>query len=141
MKSFHFVSCLLVALAIQFLALPAFCFTPPLKHEWRVSLPSNMPYDICTVVFYADNGNVKSGQMTVSRGNNVRWSSVKPLSNVIGWCGAAGYALQPRTCTGIDSANGNVSHASCGYDISVKVCPKKANANQYNSLSYGFCQD
>jgi len=81
-------------------------------------------------VFHADKNNQNSGRLNVTRGGaQVSWQSLKPLSYVIGWCGAAGYALQPRTCAGVDSPNGNVNtNVACDTNVSLKVCPKKTNA-------------
>ena len=132
----------LVVLFALIVATPAFSATPPSSHQWTFTLPTDAPYEICTIEFFADGRNAGSGQLQVSRGSSVHWSSVKPLSYVIGWCGAAGYALTPRTCSGTDSTNGStLSAAACETNVTLKICPKNANANPYNSLSYGFCPE
>ena len=146
MKKKNWMLFTLFILSCLFLAMPAFSnattFAPP-TYTWKFILPSDALYDYCTVVFHADGNNLKSNEIRVNKGASGTWSSVKPLSYIIGWCGAPGYALVPRSCSGTDSkgGTGSIVGAKCAASVTVKVCPKAAYPNPYNSLSFGFCTE
>ena len=109
---------------------------PPYK--WTFSLPSDAPYNNCTITFYADGYAISSEKRTVNKGSSTSWSSPKPLSMIFGYCHGA-YFLLGQYCDGVNVSNGNTASHACKYDVSVKFCPKVPNPDPYSSAQYGFC--
>jgi len=134
----------LLALSCLCLALPALSGAAT-HNTWRFILPSDAPYDSCTVVFRVKTDSTSDDYQkafTVAKGNSASWESAKPLSYVFGWCGDGAWRMLPRTCSGTDTNNGStLTSASCNGNVTVRFCAKRPNPNPTYSLDYGFCSE
>lgn len=121
----------------------AFQIVLPDIYQWKVMMPSDIPFESCTITMHAG-GHYKTVEL--HRGQTYTWISPKntPLTDVSAWRVDAyrnRIYLVGRTCTGTDYENG-YNQVECKHSVNVKICAKPAfPADPIFGAKYGFCPD
>ncbi|SJZ98959.1 hypothetical protein SAMN02745119_02242 [Trichlorobacter thiogenes] len=120
----------------------AFQLQLPNTYQWKVQLPSDLPFDHYTITMQAGG---TTNTVVLQRGQIYTWTAPynTPLMTIEGWR-VDKYNnriyLAGRTCAGTDYVQG-LNFVECKYSVSVRVCPKPSIPPDpvLENVKYGFC--